>query len=141
MLSVDPRHELRAVLMINDEGLVLGRDGLGAWVIQGSADGLVYPVGERLEWLLPLLERSADDVLISSPDLGVDPSVLSALVCFAVTAWSDYWRSLALDWLEAGWPLDSATSAALATAKDSHQFSQATRHRAARLWRSATEAQ
>ena len=57
----------------------------------------------------------------------------------ALTAWSGYWRSLALDWLEAGWLLDTATSDALATAKDSPQFSQTTRHRAAVLWRSATE--
>jgi hypothetical protein len=100
----------------------------------------VYPAGERLVWLLPVLERSADDVLSASPELRADRSVLTALVCFALTAWSDYWRSLALDWLEAGWPLDATTSDALATAKDSPQFSQTTRHRATALWRSATEA-
>jgi hypothetical protein len=99
----------------------------------------VYPAGERLMWVLPVLEHSADDVLSESPELRADRSVLSALVCFALTAWSDYWRSLALDWLEAGWPLDTATSESLATATDSPQFSQTTRHRAAALWHSATE--
>ena len=137
---MDPRNGPCAVLVVNDDGLVLDRNGVGAWLIRGSADGLVYPAGERLVWLLPVLERSADDVLSASPELRADRSVLAALVCFALTAWSDYWRSLALDWLEAGWPLDATTSYALATAKDSLQFSQTTRHRAAALWRHATEA-
>jgi hypothetical protein len=138
MLGVDPRDEPRAVLVINDDGLVLDRNGVGPWLLRGSADGLVYPAGERLVWLLPVLERSADDVLSSSSELRADRSVLTSLVCFALTVWSDYWRSLALDWLEAGWPLDTTTNDALATAKDSPQFSQTTRHRAAALWRSAT---
>ena len=137
---MDPGHEPRAVLVVNDDGLVLDRDDAGAWLIRGSADGLVHPAGERLVWLLPVLKRRPDDVLSVSPVLRADRSVLTALVCFALTCWSDYWRSLALDWLESGWPLDTATSRALATAEDSPQFSQATRHRVRALRCSATEA-
>ena len=54
--------------------------------------------------------------------------------------WSDYWRSLALGWLEAGWPIDIAAREALATVKGSPQFSLTNRHRASTLWRSAIEA-
>jgi hypothetical protein len=140
MLVVEPPPESRAVLAINDHGLVLERSGVGAWLIRGSADGLVHPASERLVWLLPVLERNADEVLSAAPVVRADRSVLTALVCFALTAWSDYWRSLALDWLEAGWPLDITTREALARAKDSPKFSQTTRHRASALWRSATEA-
>src|SRR3954463_11683799 len=118
MLVVEPPPESRAVLAINDHGLVLERSGVGAWLIRGSADGLVHPASERLVGLLPVLERNADEVLSAAPVLRADRSVLTALVCFALTAWSDYWRSLALDWLEAGWPLDITTREALARAKD-----------------------
>jgi hypothetical protein len=44
----------RSALAINDRGLLLVRHGVGTWLIQGSADGLVYAAGDRLAWLLPL---------------------------------------------------------------------------------------
>ena len=48
----------RAVLAINDRGLVLGNDGDCTWVIEGSADGKAYPAEDRLMWLLPLSHRA-----------------------------------------------------------------------------------
>lgn len=140
MLGMGLPQDSRTVLVINDSGLVLDRNGVGAWLIRGSADGLAYPADERLVWLLPVLERSAEDLLSASPELRSDRSVLTALVCFALTAWSDYWRLLALDWLEAGWPVDDTTRDALATLNNSPKFSQTTRHPALALWRSAAEA-
>lgn len=44
------------VILINKEGLTLGLDPTGAWIIWGPSNP-VRPARERLLWLLPLLAR------------------------------------------------------------------------------------
>jgi hypothetical protein len=128
---------LHTVVAINDHGLALVRDGAGPWLIGGSADGLVYPAEQRLVWLFPLLEPRAGEVLAAAPELQADRVVLTAVVRCAFTAWSDYWRELALDWLEAGWPVGTVVDA-VDRVTDSPRVAPPLRHRALALWRSAT---
>ncbi len=95
---------LRPMLAINDRGLLLVQDRDGAWLIQGSADGLVYVAEERLMWLLPLLERSWTDLAAAVPHTPLADAPIPALARFPLTAWGEYWPALALGWLESGWP-------------------------------------
>ena len=59
----------RSALAINDRGLLLVQHGAGTWLIPGSADGLVYAGGDRLAWLLALLEQSPADIGAMLPHL------------------------------------------------------------------------
>ncbi|MEO3927734.1 hypothetical protein ABGB07_28275 [Micromonosporaceae bacterium B7E4] len=127
----------RLTLAINNDGLLLVQDGIGAWLIQGSADGLVYPAGDRLVWLLPLLERTPTDVSAALPYVPLADTPLPALVRFALTTWGEHWPALALGWLESGWPIRDLLDV-LAEMKDSRELSQPLRHRALRLWRRGT---
>lgn len=128
----------RLALEINNDGLLLVQDGVDTWLIQGSADGLVYPAGDRLVWLLPLLERTPTDVRAALSHVPLADTPLPALVRFALTAWGEHWPALALDWLESGWPIGDVLDV-LAEMKDSRALSQPLRHRALRLWRAATQ--
>ncbi|MGC4747031.1 hypothetical protein ACLQ28_15415 [Micromonospora sp. DT201] len=103
MGSADGR--LHLTLRINN-GLLLVRDGAGNWLIQGAADGLVYPAGDRLAWLLPLLERTPSDVNAELSDVPVADTPLPALVRFALTAWGSYWPTC---WTRANFPSRFAT--------------------------------
>ncbi|NJC13155.1 hypothetical protein F4558_002981 [Micromonospora profundi] len=125
-------------LRINN-GLLLARDGVGTWLIQGAADGLVYPAGDRPAWLLPLLERTPSDISAVMSDVPVADTPLPALVRFALTAWGEHWPALALDWLDAGWPTRDLLDV-LADMKDSNELSQPLRYRALRLWRASAHA-
>ncbi|WP_430497789.1 hypothetical protein ACQRWP_23600 [Micromonospora trifolii] len=129
---------LRAVLAINDSGLLLAQDDVGTWWIQGSADGLIYTAGDRLAWLLPLLERTPTDVRVALSGLPLVDTPLPALVRFALRAWGEHWPELALDWLESGWPIQDLLDV-LADMKDSSTLSLPRRRRALRLWRAATQ--
>lgn len=120
-------------------GLLLVRDGAGTWLIQGAADGLVYPAVDRLVWLLPLLERIPIEVRAAFSDVPVADTPLPALVRFALTAWGEHWPNLALDWLDAGWPTRDLLDV-LADMKDSRELSQPLRYRALRLWRASAHA-
>ncbi|WP_433353323.1 hypothetical protein ACQPYV_22710 [Micromonospora saelicesensis] len=120
-------------------GLLLVRDGVGPWLIQGAADGLVCPAGDRLVWLLPLLESTPSDVSAALPDVPVADTPLPALVRFALTAWGEHWPTLALDWLNAGWPIRDLLDV-LDDMKDSRELSQPLRYRALRLWRASAHA-
>jgi hypothetical protein len=123
---------LRLVLAINDSGLHLVQDYAGSWLIQGAADGLVYAAEDRLAWLLPLLERGWTDLSAALPTpLSATP--IPAVVRFGLTAWGEYWPTLALQWLESGWPSQDLLDV-LADMKDSRTLSQPLRHRALRLW-------
>ncbi|GAB3835879.1 hypothetical protein [Dactylosporangium cerinum] len=124
------------MLAINDCGPFLVQDSVGTWLIQGAADGSSYAAGDRLVWLLPLLERTPTDVRAALPHVSLDDTPLPALVRFALTAWGEHWPALALDWLESGWPIRDSLDV-LADMKDSHALSQLLRHRALRLWRAA----
>ncbi|MEV1071569.1 hypothetical protein [Micromonospora parva] len=84
-------------------GLLLVRDGDGSWLIRGAADGLVHPAGERLVWLLPLLERTPSDVRAELSDVPLADTPLPELVRFALTAWGKHWPALARDWLDVDW--------------------------------------
>ncbi|RAO37436.1 hypothetical protein PSN13_01418 [Micromonospora saelicesensis] len=120
-------------------GLVLVGDGTGTWLIQGAADGLVYPAGDRLVWLLPLLARPPSEVTAALPDVPVTDTPLPALVRFALTAWGEHWPTLALDWLAAGWPTLNLLDV-LADMKDSRELSQPLRYRALRLCHASAHA-
>jgi len=126
----------RSVLAINDRGLLLFQDSVGTWLIQGSADGSIYAAGDRLVWLLPLLERTPTDVRAALPDVSLADTPIPALVRFALTAGGEHWPALALGWLESGWPIRDLLDV-LAGMKDSRALSQPLRHRALRLWRAA----
>ncbi|MFC0529295.1 hypothetical protein [Phytohabitans kaempferiae] len=126
----------RSVLAINNCGLLLVQNSAGTWLIKGSADGSIYTAGDRLMWLLPLLERTPTDVRAALPHVPLADTPLPALVRFALTAWGEHWPALALGWLESGWPTGDLLDV-LADMKDSRTLSQPLRHRALRLWRTA----
>lgn len=126
----------RSALAINEHGLLLVQDSSGTWVIEGSADGLIYVAGDRLAWLLPLLERTPTAIRAALPHTSLTETPLPALVRFALTAWGEHWPALALDWLESGWPIRDVLDV-LAEMKDSRALSQPLRHRALRLWLTA----
>lgn len=130
----DTTPDARPVVAINDRGLWLGVDQAGTWLVWSDSQPPV-PAGDRLVWLLPLLERAPDDVVAV---LGVDPAEtpLPALVRFALTCWSDYWRGLALGWLESTWPATDLLDV-LAELKDDRAVAQPLRHRALRVWLTA----
>ncbi|MEU8419393.1 hypothetical protein AB0C15_00765 [Micromonospora sp. NPDC048835] len=136
MGPADDRLHLR--VRINN-GLLLVRDGVGTWLIHGAADGLVYPARARLVWLLPLLERTPSDVSAELSAVPIANTPLPALVRFALTAWGSYWPTLALDWLDAGWPTRDLRDV-LADLKDSRELSQPLRDRALRLWHASATA-
>ncbi len=125
------------VIAINNRGLTLGLDRTGAWIIWDQTES-VWAAQDRLLWLLPLLERSPDEVTATIADSRAsDQSLLPALLRFALTAWGRYWPGLALDWLEAGFPVTGLTDT-LAVLKDSPSRPQPIQHRALRLWRAAS---
>jgi len=52
-------------------------------------------------------------------------------IVIAALKWpTDYWPTLALDWLDAGLPVDEEIAALLVAASQQHAFSQRLRHRA-----------
>jgi hypothetical protein len=121
------------VLAINDRGLHLVQDHAGTWLIQGAADGLVYAAEDRLVWLLPLLERNWTDLSAALPQIPLSDTPIPAVVRLGLTAGGEYWSTLALQWLECGWPSRDLLDV-LADMKDSRILSQPLRHRALRLW-------
>jgi hypothetical protein len=126
----------RSSIAVNDQGLTLVQDSAGGWEIRGAADGTTYAAGDRLVWLLPLLERTPADVMSALSPASQAETPLTALVRFALTAPTEYWTGQAMGWLESGWPA-AAVVDALAEIKDSPGRSQPLRHRALRLWRVA----
>ena len=123
------------MVAINDRGLWLGVDQAGTWLVWSNSQPPA-PAGDRLVWLLPLLERAPDDVVAV---LGVDPAEtpLPALVRFALTGGaSDHWRGLALGWIESTWPAAGVLDV-LAELKDDRTVAQPLRHRALRVWLAA----
>jgi len=123
-------------LAIDDRGLHLVQNRAGTWSIKGSADGLVHSPTDRLGWLLPLLERTPDDLRRAIPEATLTDSPIAAVVRFGRTTGGQYWPDLALRWLEAGWPTDGLTDV-LAEMKDSRGLPQPLRRRALRLWLAA----
>lgn len=137
MLAVPTADEPRGTaLAVNEHGLLLIHDDAGTWLIRGSADGLTHFAGDRLLWLLPLLERSAADISAALPHTPLADSPLPALVRFALTVPGEYWPAKALRWLESGWPIGALLDV-LAAMKDNSHLSQPLRHRALRLWLAA----
>jgi hypothetical protein len=77
-----------------------------------------------LRALLPLLEGPRRDA-------GLDDETERLLVAYGATAWSDWWASKALDWVDEGvW--DEKVAEALHRCSQNQTYSQQTRHRA---WR------
>ncbi|WP_433652060.1 hypothetical protein ACQP2C_06175 [Micromonospora zamorensis] len=88
---------------------------------------------------MPLLERTPSDVSAELADVSIADRPLSALVRFALTAWESTGPTLALDWLDAGWPTRDLRDV-LADMKDSRELSQPLRDRALRLWSASAPA-
>lgn len=80
---------------------------------------------EELMPLLPLLEAPR-----ANADL--DDELAARLVAYGATAWSDWWASKALDWVDQGVWSDRVSDALVACSQDV-RYSQQTRHRA---WKS-----
>ena len=137
-MTPEPRltdNDRQPVIAVNDQGLTLGLDSSGTWIIWDRTD-TVWAAQDRLLWLLPLLERPSDAVVATITAAGAE-SFLPALLRFALESWSRYWAGLALGWLEAGFPATDVVTS-LASLKDSPDKPQPIRHRALRLWRKAT---
>ena len=69
--------------------------------------------------------------LLEAPRRGarLDAAAEARLVVYGATAWSDWWASKALDWVDQGvW--NEQVSDALRTCSQNKLYSQATRHRA-----------
>ncbi|MFK8399676.1 hypothetical protein M2D07_014310 [Pseudomonas sp. BGr12] len=100
-------------------------------------------------WLLPLLEKPFEAAAIDLPEAArslqekhtLPAKVeLQRLVLTALTSHSDYWRGLALQWLESGFPFDSELKELLALCAENKALPQSHRHRARRLvYRKADE--
>lgn len=82
------------------------------------------PSADELQRLLVLLEGPR-------AESGLEDEAAELLVTYAATAWSDWWASKALDWVDAGVWSDDVVDALKQTAQNG-TYSQATRHRA---WR------
>ena len=130
-LKEDPR----PVMVVNDHGLTLGVDSAGTWLIWDQHHA-ASPARDRLLWLLPLLERPPDVVVPGIAALDAGGELMSALVRSALGSASQYWTSMALRWLEAGYPVGEFANI-LAVLKDSPLQTQPVRHRALTLWRKA----
>jgi hypothetical protein len=82
------------------------------------------------------MEASPGDLTAQLPRLesarseaDLDDRQAARLVAFGLTAWSDWWASKALDWVDQGvW--DQAIEQALGSCAQDERYSQATRHRA-----------
>ena len=82
------------------------------------------PESKDLRSLLPMLEHPRSESEL-------DASTSIRLVAFALTSWSDWWASNALNWVDQGVMADQVTEALRSCAQDG-RYSQQTRHRA---WR------
>lgn len=77
---------------------------------------------EDLRSLLPLLKSPREDAEL-------DEAAAQRLVAYGATAWSDWWASKALDWVDQGvWSEEVAE--ALRSCAQNKLYSQGTRHRA-----------
>ena len=65
----------------------------------------------------------------------LDQETAAELVAYALTSWSDWWASKALDWVDQGVHSAAVLAALDQTARD-QRYSQATRHRAWRMVKS-----
>jgi len=72
--------------------------------------------------LLPLLEHPRIESGLADADA-------RRLVAYGATAWSDWWASKALDWVEQGVSGDEVTEA-LRQCSQNKAYTQSTRHRA-----------
>ena len=127
--------DLQPVMVVNDHGLTLGVDSAGTWLIWDQHHA-ASPVRDRLLWLLPLLERAPDVVVPGIAAIESGGELMSALLRSALGSASQYWASMALRWLEAGYPVEEFANI-LAALKDSPLQTQPVRHRALTLWRRA----
>jgi hypothetical protein len=89
---------------------------------RGDTDAVPDAPFDDLRSLLPLLESPRQDA-------GLDEDTACRLVAYGATAWSDWWASKALDWVDQGvWGVSVAE--ALRSCSQNALYSQATRHRA-----------
>jgi hypothetical protein len=79
---------------------------------------------DDLRSLLPLLEKPREEA-------DLDDESAARLVAYAARAWSDWWASRALDWVDQGvW--SEAVARSLIDCSQDKRYTQRTRHRA---WR------
>lgn len=78
---------------------------------------------------LPLLEQSWR----SAVDDAVSPESLVPVVILALGSPTNYWPTLAVAWLEDGFPIDATIAEALRSLHERRGITQRTRHRALRL--------
>jgi hypothetical protein len=79
------------------------------------------------------LEQSLDEAKEVNSSLNFEPFPYSGLIDSAIRSESDYWATLAVDWLEKGFPIDEKIVEAINLMTKSKWASQKTRHRAFRL--------
>ncbi|GLY74651.1 hypothetical protein [Actinoallomurus iriomotensis] len=128
-------HSLRRILAVKPTGPWLAVVD-GAWHVESPAGVTDIPWERSRMWLLPLLERPRPEAESEArkvldpgdPDLA---EALRAIVHRGLTAWSDYWILLALDWMNN----DEVERFAEQLHKIAHdqRWSQASRHTAKRL--------
>ncbi|MET8198332.1 hypothetical protein [Micromonospora taraxaci] len=123
----------RVVMAIGKHELRLCVDREGRWIVLSTSDGRHWTPAENIQSLLPLLERRHEEVTTLSTAEAPERPPWDDLVRYALSCWSDYWASLALGWLEDGYPAAPFRDT-LQSLKDEPERSEIIRHQALRLW-------
>jgi hypothetical protein len=128
----------RPVTTIGDHGLVLAIGPDKSWQVIDGDQVRGPAAGRGLMMLLPLLERTCDqvgtEVADQVPD-GFPAPLWDELLEFALHWPTEYWPGLALAWVEGGYPVDRVRDV-VAVFADDERRSQPLRHRALRLCKS-----
>lgn len=110
----------------------------GEWAFDAPPQHSAVPLARSRMWLLPLLQRSRDEVEAEArellrpgdPDLG---EALAKVVEMGLCAWSDHWIASALNWMVASESERFADRLHEIAQGQAKAASQATQHTAKRL--------